>query len=32
MRLSTIDRTQNGPSYNSSAAMYPEKSARAQSR
>jgi len=28
----TIDNTQNGPSYNSSAAMYPEKSARPQSR
>ena len=24
MRLSTMDKTQNGPSYNSSAAMYPE--------
>ena len=32
MRLSTIDRMQNGPSYNSSAAMYPEKSFNAQSR
>ena len=32
MRLSTMDRTQNGPSYNSSAAMYPEKPSRAQSR
>lgn len=30
--LSTIDRTQNGPSYNSSAAMYPENSARTLSR
>ena len=28
----TIDSTQYGPSYNSSAAMYPEKSASAQSR
>src|SRR3990172_1481201 len=27
VRLSTIDGTQNGPSYNSSAAMYPENSA-----
>src|SRR5262245_32018252 len=27
-----MDKTQNGPSYNSSAAMYPEKSARPQSR
>src|SRR6478672_1286423 len=32
VRLSTIERMQNGPSYNSSAAMYPEKSERAQSR
>jgi len=32
VRLSTIERTQNGPSYNSSAAMYPEKSARTASR
>jgi len=30
--LSTIDRMQNGPSYNSSAAMKPEQSERAQSR
>src|SRR5438270_1926292 len=27
-----MDKTQNGPSYNSSAAMYPEKSTRPQSR
>ena len=32
VRLSTIDRTQNGPSYSSSTAMKPEKSERAQSR
>jgi hypothetical protein len=32
VRLSTIDRMQNGPSYSSSAAMSPEKSASAQSR
>src|SRR3954449_3235223 len=32
VRLSTIERMQNGPSYSSSAAMYPEKSDRAQSR
>src|SRR3990172_395615 len=32
VRLSTIERTQNGPSYNSSAAMYPEKSSSAASR
>ena len=32
VRLSTMDNTQNGPSYNSSAAMYPEKSPRAQLR
>jgi hypothetical protein len=31
-RLSTIDRTQKGPSYDSSAAMDPEKPSRAQSR
>ena len=30
--LSTMDNTQKGPSYNSSAAMYPEKSPRAQLR
>src|SRR4030042_4123944 len=32
VRLSTIERTQNGPSYNSSAAMYPEKSSSAAAR
>src|SRR4051812_10998552 len=32
VRSSTIERMQNGPSYSSSAAMYPEKSDRAQSR
>ena len=32
VRLSTIERMQNGPSYSSSAAMKPEKSERAQSR
>jgi len=31
-RLSTIESTQKGPSYNSSAARYPEKLARASSR
>src|SRR5712692_5632775 len=31
-RLSTAERMQKGPSYTSSAATYPEKSANAQSR
>src|SRR3972149_9760030 len=31
VRLSTIERTQKGPSYNSSAAMYPEKLSSAAS-
>ena len=30
--LSATDRMQNGPSYSSSAAMYPEKFAKAQSK